>query len=55
MNGVRIHMVRFADDIEIIARDEINLKRTLDSLDDIFKINYKMEINRIKTEIVVCS
>ena len=46
VNGMRIQMLRFADDIEIIAQDEINLKRTLESLDDILKSNYKMKINR---------
>ena len=45
VNGVRIQMVRFADDIVIIAQDEINLKRALESLDDILKSNYKMKIN----------
>jgi len=38
-------MLRFADDIGIIAQDEINLKRALESLDDILKSNYKMKIN----------
>ena len=47
-------MLRFADDIVITVQDEINL-RALDSLDDIFKINYKIEINKIKTEVMVCS
>ena len=55
MNGVRVQIVRFADDIVIIAQGEINLKRTLGSLDGILKRNYKMEINRIKTEVMVCS
>jgi len=32
-------MLRFADDIAIIAQDEINLKRALESLDDILKSN----------------
>jgi hypothetical protein len=48
-------MLRFADDIAIIAQDEINLKRALECLDDILKSNYKMEINKIKTEVIVCS
>jgi hypothetical protein len=29
VNGMRIQMVRFADDIAVIAQDEINLKSTL--------------------------
>ena len=55
MNGVRIQMQRFTDDIVIMAQDEINLERALESLDDILKSNYKMKINRKKTEVMVCS
>jgi len=33
VNRMRIQMLRFADDIAIIAQDEINLKRALESLD----------------------
>ena len=50
MNGVRIQMLSFADDIAIIAQDEINLERALESLDDISKSNYKMKINREKKQ-----
>ena len=52
VNGVRIQMLRFADDIAIVAQDEINLKRALESLDNILKSNYKMKINRKK--VTVC-
>ena len=55
VNGMRIQMLRFADDIAIIAQDEINLKRALERSDDILKSNYRMKINRIKTEAIVCS
>ena len=48
MNGVRIPILRFADDIVIIEQDEINWKRALESLDDILKSNYKMKSNRKK-------
>jgi len=48
VNGVRIQVLRFADDIAIIAQEETNLKRALESLDDILKNNYKMKINRKK-------
>jgi len=41
-------MLRFADDIAIIAQDKINLKRALESLDIILKSNYKIKINRKK-------
>jgi hypothetical protein len=39
----------------IISQDEINLKRALESLDDILKNNYKMKIDGEKTEVMVCS
>ena len=46
VNGVRrIQMLRFADDIVVIAQDEINLNRALESLDAILKSNYKMKMN----------
>ena len=38
VNGVRIQMVRFADDTVIIAQDEINLNRALENLNDIKKL-----------------
>ena len=37
------------------VQNEINLERALESLDDILKSNYKMKINRKKTEVLVCS
>jgi hypothetical protein len=46
VNGVRIQMLRFEDGIAIIAQGEVNLKRTLESLDDVLKSTYKMKINR---------
>ena len=55
MNGIRIQMLRGADDMAIIARDEIYLKRALESLDDILKSKYTMKINRKKTEVMFCS
>ena len=45
VNEMRLQMLRFADDIAIIAQDEINLKRAFESLDDILKSKYKMKIN----------
>jgi hypothetical protein len=51
VNGVRIQMLRFADGLAIIAQDEINLKRALESLDDILKSNYKMKINKKKNKL----
>jgi len=48
VNGVRIQMLRYADDIAIIAQDEINFKIALESLNYILKNNYNMKINRKK-------
>ena len=45
VNVARIQMVRFAGDTVIIAQDEIDLKRAVESLDDILKSNYKMKTN----------
>ena len=55
MNQKGIQMLRFADDTEIKAQDEINLIRALETLDDILKSNYRMKINRIKTEAIIFS
>ena len=54
---MRIQMLRFADEVAIIAQFEINLKRALESLDDILKSNYKMKFNKKKKkkEIMVYS
>ena len=48
-------MLRFADGIVIIVPYEINLKRALENLDGILKSNYKVKINKKKTEVTVCS
>ena len=50
VNGMRIQMLRFADNIAIIAQDEINLKRALESLDCILESNCKMKINSKKIQ-----
>jgi retron-type reverse transcriptase len=39
--GMRIQTLMFADNIANIAQDEINLKRTLESLNDILKVTTK--------------
>jgi len=43
---MRIQMLRFADDIAIIAQDEVNLKIALERLDYILKSNYEIKINK---------
>jgi len=41
VNEMRIQVLRFADNIAIIAQGEINLKRALESLDVILKVTTK--------------
>jgi hypothetical protein len=48
-------MVRFADGMAIRAQGEMDLERALECLDEILNSNYKMKINRKKTEVMVCS
>lgn len=52
LNGVRIQMLRFADDIALLAPDESNLKRSLECMNEVLT-EYKMKINMTKTEILV--
>jgi Reverse transcriptase (RNA-dependent DNA polymerase). len=47
-------MLRFADDIAVLAPDEFNLQRILECMNDIFE-EFNMKINMHKTEILVCS
>ncbi|KAI5728729.1 hypothetical protein M8J77_020289 [Diaphorina citri] len=54
LNGLRVQMLRFADDIAVIAPDEYNLKRVLENMNEILE-DYKMKINMSKTEILVCT
>uniref|UniRef100_A0A8D8YBX5 Craniofacial development protein 2 n=1 Tax=Cacopsylla melanoneura TaxID=428564 RepID=A0A8D8YBX5_9HEMI len=52
LNGVRIQMLRFADDIALLAPDEFNLKRSLECMNEVLA-EYKMKMNMNKTEILV--
>ncbi|KAI5734139.1 hypothetical protein M8J77_003012 [Diaphorina citri] len=54
LNGVRVQMLRFADDIAVLAPDEQNLKRSLECMDEVLN-KYKMKINMRKTEIMACT
>ena len=51
VNGKRIQMLKFVDNIAIIAQDEINLKRALERLGDTLKSNNKMKINGKKQKL----
>lgn len=54
LSGRRVQMLRFADDIAVLAPDEFNLKRSLETMNEVFE-KYRMRINMKKTEILVCS
>uniref|UniRef100_A0A8D9A7F9 Craniofacial development protein 2 n=2 Tax=Cacopsylla melanoneura TaxID=428564 RepID=A0A8D9A7F9_9HEMI len=54
MNDTRVQMLRFADDIAVLAPDEFNLKRILEYMNEVFE-EFNMSINMNKTEILVCS
>uniref|UniRef100_A0A8D8TI87 Craniofacial development protein 2 n=1 Tax=Cacopsylla melanoneura TaxID=428564 RepID=A0A8D8TI87_9HEMI len=54
LSGRRVQMLRFADDIAVLAPDEFNLKRSLETMNEVFE-KYKMKINMKKTEILVCA
>uniref|UniRef100_A0A8D8YBS6 Craniofacial development protein 2 n=1 Tax=Cacopsylla melanoneura TaxID=428564 RepID=A0A8D8YBS6_9HEMI len=54
LSGKRVQMLRFADDIAVLAPDEFNLKRSLETMNEVFE-KYRMRINMKKTEILVCS
>ena len=51
VNGMRIQMLRSADDTAIIAHGAIKLKGALESLHNILKSNYKIKINRKKLKL----
>lgn len=54
LNGRRVQMLRFADDIAVLAPDEFNLKRSLETMNEVFE-RFNIKINMKKTEILVCT
>lgn len=55
VNGYRIDMLRFADDIAIIAENEKDLKTLLETLEQVMEKDLHMKINTKKTKVLVCS
>ncbi|VVC26495.1 Reverse transcriptase domain [Cinara cedri] len=47
--------LRFADDIAFCAENEDDLQNTLVTIDKILKNKYGMQLNKNKTEVMVCS
>lgn len=53
--GILVQIIRFADDIPMIADSEENFKRLLLNLDKTLKHDHNMKVNKTKTRILVCS
>ena len=53
IHGERIIMLRFADDIVLLAENEKSLQETLCKMEEIL-IKYKMKINSKKTKVMKC-
>ena len=53
INGDEINMLRFADDIAIIAENQDDLQRSINAMDQALQ-EYNMNINKTKTKILVC-
>uniref|UniRef100_A0A8D9A6I6 Craniofacial development protein 2 n=1 Tax=Cacopsylla melanoneura TaxID=428564 RepID=A0A8D9A6I6_9HEMI len=55
VNGIKIDMIRYADDIALIAPSEEELKAALETMNKILISNYNMKINKNKTKIMIVS
>jgi hypothetical protein len=53
VNGEEINMIRFADDIAIVAENEGDLQNSLNTIEKVFQ-EYNMKVNKKKTKILVC-
>jgi len=54
IQGEKVEMLRFADDIVVLAEDKDELERFLIEMDRVLKENYSMNVNRSKTKVMVC-
>lgn len=55
IHGEKIDMLRFADDIAVLAENENNLQNTLNIMNDTMRDEFKMKINIEKTKILISS
>jgi len=55
MNGRKIDMLQFADDIVIIAENEKELQKMLRYMEETLLNELNMEINTKKTKALICS
>jgi len=54
IGGMLVQMLRFADDIAVIAENEEDLSNMLKKMNDTLK-EYHMKINQRKTKVLICS
>lgn len=55
VQGERINMLRFADDIAVIDGTEQELSRELHIMEEVLNKDYNLKINIKKTKVIVCS
>lgn len=55
MNVTKIDVLRFADDIVVIAKNEKELQRMMKSMEEMLLSKLNMKINMKKTKVLVCS
>ena len=54
VHGQNIKMLRFADDIVVLAESEKDLEFILNGMDFVLRQSYKMNINKDKTKVMKC-
>jgi hypothetical protein len=50
IQGEKVGMLHFADDIVVLAENRDELERFLNEMDTVLKENYSMNVNRSKTK-----
>ncbi|KAL1446687.1 hypothetical protein WDU94_006588 [Cyamophila willieti] len=55
VEGIKVDMIRYADDIALTAQSVDELKETLEKMKDILNRKYNMRINKNKTKIMIVS
>jgi hypothetical protein len=52
--GEKVEILRFADDIVVLAESKDELERFLNEMESVLKENYSLNINRSKIKVMVC-
>lgn len=55
IQGHKIDMLRFADDMALLAESEEQLEQSLQELERIMKNEYNMKLNKKKTKVMICT